>query len=238
MKHDHAGFASAAAAYAGESVEARVRRFVPMVRKAAWHLAGSAPAGIEAEDLEQAGLLALTECAQRHGSRGEDGFAAYAKTRARGAMIDLMRRADPASRTDRRRLKRIEEERARFVAAHGRPPDDAELAEAVGCDASEIAGLSARDVRLETLDPHSAEQDDRFREPEPDALDRLVAMEDSARLAEAVAALGERHQLVLQLYFVEELNLAEIAETLQISTPRVHQLKEAALAKLRSILAG
>ncbi len=32
-------------------------------------------------------------------------------------------------------------------------------------------------------------------------------------------------QLVIQLYFVEELNLAEIAEILEVSVPRVHQLE-------------
>ena len=48
--------------------------------------------GIELEDLMQAGLVALTECAQKHAGPAEDGFAAYAKMRVRGAMVDLIRR--------------------------------------------------------------------------------------------------------------------------------------------------
>lgn len=44
--------------------------------------------------------------------------------------------------------------------------------------------------------------------------------------------------MIVQLYFVEELNLAEIAETLQVSVPRVHQLKAQALDKLRGALEG
>ena len=43
--------------------------------------------------------------------------------------------------------------------------------------------------------------------------------------------------MVIQLYFVEELNLAEIAEVLSVSIPRVHQLKAQALDKLRAALA-
>ncbi|MCC6940082.1 MAG: RNA polymerase subunit sigma, partial [Novosphingobium sp.] len=39
-----------------------------------------------------------------------------------------------------------------------------------------------------------------------------------------------------QLYFVEELNLAEIAEVLTVSIPRVHQLKAQALDKLKEAL--
>jgi RNA polymerase sigma factor for flagellar operon FliA len=42
--------------------------------------------------------------------------------------------------------------------------------------------------------------------------------------------------MVIQLYFVEELNLAEIAAVLEVSVPRVHQLKAQALDKLRSLL--
>ena len=48
----------------------------------------------------------------------------------------------------------------------------------------------------------------------------------------------ERLQLVMQLYFVEELNLAEIAATLDVSVPRVHQLKAQALERLRAALGG
>ena len=51
-----------------------------------------------------------------------------------------------------------------------------------------------------------------------------------------MASLPERLQLVMQLYFVEELNLAEIAATLDVSIPRVHQLKAQALDRLRGAL--
>jgi RNA polymerase sigma factor FliA len=54
----------------------------------------------------------------------------------------------------------------------------------------------------------------------------------------AIADLPERLQMVVQLYFVEELNLSEIAQVLSVSIPRVHQLKAQALAKLRESLEG
>ena len=57
-------------------------------------------------------------------------------------------------------------------------------------------------------------------------------------LLSAGAALPERLQLVVSLYFVEELNLSEIAEVLGVSIPRVHQLKAQALDQLRKGLAG
>ena len=39
--------------------------------------------------------------------------------------------------------------------------------------------------------------------------------------------------MVLQLYYVEELNLEEIAEALSISIGRVSQIKKAAIGQLR-----
>jgi len=66
----------------------------------------------------------------------------------------------------------------------------------------------------------------------------LLEAADKAALAHAIAALPERLQLVIQLHFLEELNLTEIAAILDVSVPRVHQLKANALEKLRIGLAA
>ena len=58
----------------------------------------------------------------------------------------------------------------------------------------------------------------------------------AARLSSMIADLPEREALVLQLYFVEEMNLEEIGQTLDIGAARVCQIKKAALDKLRELL--
>ena len=55
-------------------------------------------------------------------------------------------------------------------------------------------------------------------------------------MAACIGKLPEREGLVLQLYFVEELNLEEIGQTLDIGAARVCQIKKAALDKLRTML--
>ena len=85
MKHDHSSFTAqttAKRAY-GTDATARIAQFMPMVRKLAWYYEGSGGAAVDVDDLIQAGMIALTECAQRHDRPGEDGFAAYAKMRVR-----------------------------------------------------------------------------------------------------------------------------------------------------------
>lgn len=197
MKHDHRSFA-AANAYRPDAAD-RVRRFVPMVRRLAWHVNGGGRPGIELEDLMQAGMVALTEAAQRHAGPSEDGFAAYAKLRVRGAMVDLVRRMVPLARSQLR---------------------------------------SERPVYLESLDEAYSDSNAAFADNGPDSLTQLLDGELRDQLAAAIAELPDRLKLVVQLYFVEELNLVEIAAALQVSVPRVHQLKAQAIDRLRAALEG
>lgn len=238
MKHDHSAFAAAEAYAGGREVEGRVRRFLPMVRKAAWHIHGSGCEGLEIEDLVQAGLVALTECARRHAGPGENGFAAYAKIRVRGAMLDLVRRTIPGSRGAAARRRRLEEAEAALRQRLGREPIAAELAAELGLGEAELADYVAEPVRIASLEATYDEQDAAYADARPDPFELLSEAEDSALLASVIDRLPERPKLVLQLYFVEELNLAEIAEVLAVSIPRVHQLKAQAIKLVRDALSG
>lgn len=245
MKHDHASFSPARppravdAAYAGNVAE-RVRRFVPMVRRLAWHVHGGGRPGIEIEDLMQAGMVALTECAQRHAGPGEDGFAAYAKLRVRGAMVDLVRRTAPLSRGAGERRRILREKTSELRGELGREPTPGELAAALGIDAAALADLQAASepLRFEPIDDAYSDSDMAFADAAPDSLELLADEETRGLLADAIADLPERLRLVVQLYFVEEMNLSEIAEVLSVSIPRVHQLKAQALGRLREALDG
>ncbi|HZV08406.1 MAG TPA: sigma-70 family RNA polymerase sigma factor, partial [Novosphingobium sp.] len=229
---------SAAAAYGGDAAD-RIRRFVPMVRRLAWHLHASGREGMEVEDLMQAGMVALTECAQRHNGPGEDGFAAYAKMRVRGAMVDLIRRQVPGSRGAVERRRQMREKESELRGRLGRDPHDGELAEAMGLTLDGLEGLrmASEPVRFEHIDEAYSDSDLAFADGGPDSQTLLEDAELRGRVAGAIGALPERLQLVIQLYFVEELNLAEIAEVLGVSVPRVHQLKAQAIERLRNALA-
>jgi RNA polymerase sigma factor FliA len=243
MKHDTTQFARARAitgAYQGGSTADRVQRFLPMVRRLAWHIHGGGRPGIELEDLMQAGLVALTECAQKHAGPGEDGFAAYAKMRVRGAMVDLLRRHVPMSRGAVEKRRHLREEENRLRGLLGRDPEPAELAVALGISASELAAMrdAAEPLRFDSIDEIYSDHDTAFATDMPDSFSLLEDEEMRSAMVAAIADLPERLQMVVQLYFVEELNLSEIAQVLSVSIPRVHQLKAQALAKLRESLEG
>jgi RNA polymerase sigma factor for flagellar operon FliA len=242
MKYDHRAFAigtSVADAYGGDIAD-RIRRFLPMVRRIAWHVHGTGRPGIEIEDLIQSGLVALTECAQRHAGPGEDGFAAYAKMRVRGAMDDMIRRTVPLSRGAAERRKQLREKEETRRAGLGRDPKPAELAAAMGVDEGELASMrsASEPLRFEPIDEIYSDSDLAFADERPDSLTLLQDEEMRGSVVAAIAALPERLQMVVSLYFVEELNLSEIAQVLSVSIPRVHQLKAQALSQLRKNLEG
>lgn len=58
----------------------------------------------------------------------------------------------------------------------------------------------------------------------------------AAALKLAIDKLNEREQMILQLYFVEELNLDEIGQVLGVGAARVCQIKKSALTKVRAIM--
>lgn len=239
MKQDQQSFVRARRAYQSEAGE-RIARFVPMVRRLAWHVHGTGRAGIELEDLMQAGMVALTECAQNHAGPTEDGFAAYAKLRVRGAMVDLIRRQVPLSRGVGERRRQLHQQQSRLQLALGREPTEPELAAAMGLSLRELREWRAacQPLRFEPLDEIYSDSATEFADSGPDSWEILADAQLREAVIDAIAGLPPRLQLVVQLYFVEELNLAEIAETLQVSVPRVHQLKAQALDKLRTALAG
>jgi RNA polymerase sigma factor for flagellar operon FliA len=240
MKHDHAAFAAPLQSYAPSRavVEDRVRRFMPLVRRAAWHINGAGRDGLEIEDLVQAGIVALTECAQRHSGPTEDGFAAYAKIRVRGAMLDEVRRTAHDSRTTRAKRAAYDRALEALRGTLGREPGRAELAQTMDVSDAELLAIEASGVRLTPIDDAYDETSLAFASDDPDPFEALCAAEDRDRLLQAMIALPDRLKLVLQLFFVEELNLTEIAAVLEVSVPRVHQLRAKALKDLRALMEG
>jgi RNA polymerase sigma factor for flagellar operon FliA len=108
----------------------------------------------------------------------------------------------------------------------------------MGIEESELAVMrsSSEPLRFESIDEVYSDSDLAFADDRPDSLSLLADEELRGSVIAAITALPERLQMVIQLYFVEELNLSEIAQVLSVSIPRVHQLKAQALSQLRKQL--
>jgi len=54
-----------------------------------------------------------------------------------------------------------------------------------------------------------------------------------AHLAEAISKLSEREQLILSLYYKEELTMKEIAKVVGVALSRVSQIRQETMVKLK-----
>ncbi len=214
-----------------------VRSHMQLVRKIAWHVHGRVSSAIDVEDLIQIGMIALVEAANGYEDRGH-AFSTYASMRVRGAMIDHLRRHASMSRSAMVKRREMLKAKADFEKSHGRSPSESELAQAMGLDGAALRALIDETAATyqETIDEVYSDQSMWFADVE-ERVDQSIEREElAAALAEHISALPEREASVLQLYFVEEMNLEEIGQTLGIGAARVCQIKKAALDKLRSSL--
>jgi len=93
-------------------------------------------------------------------------------------------------------------------------------------------------LRYDSLDEVYSDHSEWFADDAPDAFENLASGDLRRAITAAIGQLPEREALVLQLYFVEELNLEEIGQTLNVGAARVCQIKKAALDKVRGKLSA
>jgi len=218
--------------------EQLARAHMGLVRKIAWHVHGRVSSAIDVEDLVQIGMVALIEAANAYEDRGH-AFSTYASMRVRGGMIDHLRRHATICRSAMPKRREINDATARFENANGRPPSEAELGRFMGMEPAQFREITdaAQSIRQESLDEVYSDQSMWFADVEERADDMIEREQISRALAEHISSLPEREAMVLQLYFVEELNLDEIGAVLGVGAARVCQIKKAALDKLRKALA-
>jgi RNA polymerase sigma factor FliA len=217
--------------------EVLARGHMALVRKIAWHVHGRVSSAIDVEDLVQIGMVALIEAANGYEDRGH-AFSTYASMRVRGAMIDHLRRHATICRSAMAKRKAMNEAIAKLESQLGRHPSEPEIARAMGMAPAEFREMadSAIAVRTESIDELYSDQSMWFADVE-ERVDQTMEREElAAALAANISELPEREAMVLQLYFVEELNLEEIGEVLGVGAARVCQIKKAALDRLRKSL--
>lgn len=213
------------------------KQYMPLVRKIAWHVHGRVSSAIEIEDLLQIGMLALVEAANGFEDRGH-GFATYAQMRVRGAMIDHLRRHATLCRSAMATRKKLGKARSELEQRLGRLPTEAEMSAHLEMAPADyrIAADSAEMVQHTSIDETYSDQSMWFADVEDRADDVLEREGLKKAISQSISKLPQREAIVLQLYFVEELNLEEIGATLDIGAARVCQIKKAALDKLRGML--
>ncbi|MES1974484.1 MAG: FliA/WhiG family RNA polymerase sigma factor [Pseudomonadota bacterium] len=218
---------------------ALARKHMPLVRRLAWHVHGSMSSAVEVEDLIQIGLVALVEAAGSFEDRGQVSFEHYLVTRVRGSMIDALRRQATLTRGAMRRRRAYNNTIAMLTGELGHAPSEAAIAERLGVSIEKLRleYATAEPVRFEAIDEVYADDKPWFASDDPDAFEQLAEADLREALIAAITALPEREAQVIQLYYVEELNLEEIGLVLGVGAARICQIKKSAHDRLKKALA-
>lgn len=225
--------------------EQLVQRFVPLVKRIAYHLMARLPPSVLFEDLVQNGMLGLLDALARYQEIFGAQFETYASQRIRGAMLDGLRDNDWLPRQARRDLRRIEAAIAQLEHEFGRTPSEKELAQALGMSLPEYQKIlqEARGHQLLYLEDLAEDGDEDFlaryvADSDADPASRVEASDLRRCLAAAIERLPEREKLVMSLYYEQELNLREIGAVMGITESRVCQLHSQAVMRLRGQILG
>ena len=205
------------------------------------------PAHIDLEDLVNAGVIGLLEASRNFDSSKNAQFKVFAKFRIRGAILDSLRESDWGSRSLRRRGREIQDATARLEAKLGRNPVESEVAQEMQLEpeylrkiVQQIDGLSLAGQQAAVLNDRSNLLDVIESAPnldDPDPFELCLQGEVQAHLSEAISQLSEREQLIISLYYREELTMKEISEVVGVALSRVSQIRQATMKKLRESLA-
>lgn len=223
--------------------EQYVAQYAPLVKRIAHLLAAKLPSCVEVDDLIQVGLIGLLDAVGNYDPSQGAQFETYASQRIRGAMLDELREADWAPRSVRRSMRAIEAAISKLEQKLGRHPGEQEVANELKMPLAEYQQM-LQDSRGHQLvyyeDFQQADEDDFFErhsaDMRPGPLGQIENEDFRAALVAAIKLLPEREQLLMSLYYEEELNLKEIGAVLGVTESRVSQLHSQAVARLRGHL--
>ena len=215
-----------------------IEQNLELVKKIAWQIFGKVSGIVEIEDLIQQGMEGLIHAAQKYTPKDGVEFNQYAYLRIRGSIIDYLRKNSNLCRTTIKKKQEFDKRFYQLQSKLGRKPTKKELIDSLGLTEDEYNywETAFQANKVQSLDAVYDEFSILFASKTINPEESLEDKEIKSILHEGLKTLNQREALVTQLYYVEELNVYEIAEILEISTGRISQIKKVIIEKLRKLV--
>lgn len=217
-----------------ENEQALIKQYLPLVHKVVRSLRSQATSNCSVEDMQQIALCGLLESIRRFEDGNQLQFLAFARQRMRGAILDELRSLDWRSRNQRQQSHDLKASMKALTVELGRDPSNKELQDYMGITSDELDEKMQMVLadEFESFDKLLMNGFDYSAEPETETANFI----DQQTLAQAIAKLPKRDQLLLTLFYRKELNFKEIGLVLGLTSPRICQLHKEAINHLREIL--
>ncbi|WP_373263697.1 sigma-70 family RNA polymerase sigma factor [Hungatella hathewayi] len=219
-------------------------RYLYLVKAIAVQMRNVYAGCLQMEDIINEGVIAIMKGIDRYNPENDIKFETFISQRIRGMIIDLVRKNDWLPRDFRKQNKAIEEAKLSLASTMGRGPTDEEIAGVLHMNVKKCRTIQRMSTMLNvlSLDLVMSDEDEyqsvqcssRDENLQPEAA--YLKGEAKRQLVEAIKDLKEKERLVISLYYVEEMNMAQIAQVLQVSEPRISQIHSTAIQKLKNCM--
>lgn len=214
-------------------MEAKVLAYLPLVHRVVNRL-NIKNFDYSVEDLVNTGVIGLIDAIHKYDPSKKVPFEGYASFRIKGAIIDEIRRHARLPRNKMALVNKLYATKEQLLHELDREPTDEELAKKMKISIHQLseiydsmqflAGISL-DATLFNSQNETFDLKETIADPnEKSGLVRLEEQDKKNALHNAVAKLPDRDQVILNLYYVDNLTLKEISIVLSISIARVSQL--------------
>ena len=204
-------------------------QYLPAVKAMAFRLKERLPSSIDFLDLSAIGTEELIKLARRYDEQLNDSFWGYAKKRVYGAMLDYLRSLDILSRASRKLVKAIDFTVEEYRVTHDEEPTDEELAEILEEPIDKVHDARIASTIYTVMPLHDQLQvGDEGASLAAVEKDQLVEV-----IKKVLSSYKEREQVIIQLYYFEELTLKEISEVLNITESRISQIHKSVIQKIK-----
>jgi RNA polymerase sigma factor for flagellar operon FliA len=204
-------------------------QYLPAVKAMAYRLKERLPSSIDFSDLSAIGTEELIKLARRYDEKINDSFWGYAKKRVYGAMLDYLRSLDILSRASRKLVKQIDYVVEEYRVTHDEEPTDEELAKILDEDVNKIHEARVASNIYTVMPLHDqlqvGDEGAALAEIEKDELVEVIK--------KVLSTYKEREQMIIQLYYFEELTLKEISSILNITESRISQIHKSVIQKIK-----
>lgn len=204
-------------------------QYLPAVKAMAFRLKERLPSSVDFLDLSAIGTEELIKLARRYDETLNDSFWGYAKKRVYGAMLDYLRTLDILSRSSRKLIKAIDFAVQEHMATHDEELTDAMLAALLDESIEKIHDARIASSIYTVMPLHDqlqvGDEGSSLAQIEKDELVEVIKS--------ILSGYNEREQMIIQLYYFEELTLKEISEVLDITESRISQIHKSVINKIK-----
>lgn len=222
-----------------------VMRYIYLVKSIALQMRDIYLSFVQVDDIINEGVIAIMSAIDKFDMDKNVKFETYISKRIKGMIIDLARKQDWVPRSTRKNTRDIEDAVTTLYNKLGYYPSVQEVTDYLEISTEKyhdtmrkaaLFNILSLDMVLAEAQGNEISSKLAQGEPPMQPEDKFLKKELSEILAAGIRGLKENEQLVVSLYYIDELNMRQIADVMQVSEPRVSQIHSNAIKKLRKYM--